>query len=477
MSEDFESLREAAVAGAFYPADKDTLQQQIDEFLGNVPEQKIEGNLRILIVPHAGYSYSGPVAAHAFKQLQDKSYSRVVLIGGSHQARFSEAAVDESTHWQTPLGKVEVDLEFVQKLIGASPAISKNSEVHVAEHSLEVEIPFLQTVLGEFKIVPILLGDDSKELAQKVADVLGKIIDDSTLVVISTDLSHYPSYNDARIIDKKTISAILGGIITEFEKIITEQMSQGVPNLFTCVCGEGAVKVGMYLAEKLGEGEWRLLKYANSGDIAGGDRSRVVGYAAIGFLATTETQKKTENTEELSKRQQDRLLKIARETLEVYLAARRVPKFGVDDEKLSQHLGAFVTLRKNGQLRGCIGEFEADKPLWQVVRQKVVDSAVHDPRFLPLTADELDEIKIEISVLSPKQKIRDSSQIELGKHGVVIQKGEHSGVFLPQVAIETGWDLEEFLGQLCSQKAGLSWYCWQEKSIDLYTFTTQVFRE
>ncbi|MBM4402668.1 MAG: AmmeMemoRadiSam system protein A, partial [Candidatus Cloacimonetes bacterium] len=168
---------------------------------------------------------------------------------------------------------------------------------------------------------------------------------------------------------------------------------------------------------------------------------------------------------------------VARTSLENYLAGKNNPRFEIENNELNQNLGAFVTLRKNGQLRGCLGEFEPGRPLWRVVREKAIDAALHDPRFLPVTAEELSDIKIEISVLSPRQKISGPNKIELGKHGVVIQKGSHSGVFLPQVATETGWDLETFLSQLCSQKAGLSRDCWKDKKVQLYTFTAQVFTE
>lgn len=463
-------VRKPAVAGMFYPAEKNTLNSQIEGFFQGVPEEKEEDLLRILIVPHAGYEYSGQVAAWGFKSLAGKDYSRVILLGGSHRALFEGAMIDESDAWETPLGLVETDKDLAKKLVEAVEGVAFSASAHFEEHSLEVELPFLQAVFKDFKLVPILLGETDEMLLENLAVALVKNITGNTLVVVSTDLSHYPPYEIANQVDSKTIDGILSGDVESFKATISAQMAQGYSGLDTCACGEKAVRVGMKLAQKLNKGEWKLLKYANSGDTAG-EKGRVVGYASIGFY------EKAKKSSELNKEEQEKLLEIARKTLESYLKNGKVPEFEISDPQFLDPRGAFVTLRKDGQLRGCIGEFEARESLYKIVQRMAISAATKDPRFPVVRLNELPEIKIEVSVLSPLKKIDDPDKIEMGVHGVMIKKGLRKGVFLPQVATETGWDKEAFMGQLCSQKAGLSRDCWKKKDVELLVFTAQVFEE
>lgn len=465
-----EVVRKPAVAGMFYPAEKNTLNSQIEGFFQEVPKKKEEDLFRILIVPHAGYEYSGQVAAYGFAQFKDADYSTVVLLGPTHQAYFQGAVIDESDVWETPLGKVEVDKDLAKKIAEIDPGISFSSQPHKGEHCLEVELPFLQMVLGDFKLVPILLGEIDETLLENLAVALVKNITENTLVVVSTDLSHYPPYEIANKVDKAIIDSILSGDPKNFEATISSQMEKGFPGLDTCACGREAVKVGMKLAQKLNKGEWKLLKYANSGDTAG-EKGRVVGYASIGFY------EKAKKSSELNKEEQEKLLEIARKTLESYLKNGKVPEFEISDPQFLDPRGAFVTLRKDGELRGCIGEFEARESLYKIVQRMAISAATKDPRFPVVRLNELPEIKIEVSVLSPLKKIDDPDKIEMGVHGVMIKKGLRKGVFLPQVATETGWDKETFMGQLCSQKAGLSRDCWKKKDVELLVFTAQVFEE
>ena len=474
MEEKLVSLRQPAVAGMFYPGEKNILEKEIKTFLNETrPLVKKEGFLRILIVPHAGYEYSGGVAAAGFSQLEGQDYSTIILLGVSHQAYFQGAVIDENDAWETPLGQVVVDKELAKKIVDEVDGVSFDSRAHTQEHSLEVELPFLQSVLSDFKIVPILLGEVDEDLLKKIADFLSQNLQPDTLVVISTDLSHYPPYEIANQVDKATIDSILTGDPKKFGAKIEDQLKKGYSGLATCACGEKAVKVGMMLAQKLGEGKWELIKYANSGDVEIGEKGRVVGYGAIGYY-----QKLKIKNEKLKIEEQKTLLEIARKTLESYLKDKKTPEFEIKEEELKQKLGAFVTLREDGQLRGCIGQIEpSEDPLWLVVQRMAIEAATKDFRFLPVTLDELKDIKIEISVLTKPEKIDDPNKIEFGKHGVIVKKGIHAGVFLPQVATENNWDLETFMGQLCSQKAGLPWDCWKKGEVDIYTFTAQVFEE
>lgn len=467
--EEPEMIRNPAVAGAFYPADKTNLINQINSFFKKTKNIKREKPLRILIVPHAGYDYSGQTAAWGFKQLEGMNYSRIIILGSSHRAHFSEAAVYNKGAWQTPLGKVEIDEDLADSLIIGSDLIKSDLNAHQEEHSLEVEVPFLQQILSDFKIVPILLGHSDDQVLQSLAEAIVNNLDQETLLVISSDLSHYPDYPTANKVDQETIDSILTGEVDQFNQKINQNLSQ--PGVDTCACGAEAIKVAMIMAQKAGLKTIKLINYSNSGD-TGADKSRVVGYASIGFYGEVPEEKDL-----LNKKEQEELLQLARQTLESYLKDKKIPSVKLESEILNQKLGAFVTLRKNGQLRGCIGEFEPKKPLYKVVQDKAIDAALHDPRFSPVKYQELKDLEIEISVLSPRRKINDWQKIKLGKHGVVIKKGIRGGTYLPQVATETGWDLKTFLANLCSSKAGLASDCYKDPKTEIFVFTAQVFSE
>lgn len=465
------NIRPAAYSGSYYPSDPQVLSDQIGRFLAVVPEATASADLRVLVVPHAGIEYSGGVAAYGFKELMGRKFDRVILLGASHHTAFEGVAVDDSGIWQTPLGQVDLDTKFITKLVQGDTEMVRNREVHRDEQTLEVELIFLQKVLADFKIVPLLLGSENEPTLANLAAVLANNFDSKTLLVISSDLSHYPNQTNAQTIDQKTIEAIVSGDAEKLVRAVDESMSEGIENLVTCACGESAIRVGMTVAAKIGAKQIRLLKYANSGDVTG-DQSRVVGYGAIGFYAKDSAGG---SGEVLGSAEQMELLKVAKETLNSFVGEGKIPSFTNTNPKLDIRRGVFVTLQKNGQLRGCLGVFDPREPLWKTVIDRTVAAASQDPRFTPVVSDELDEIDIEISVLSSPRKIASSSEIKLGKHGVIVKQGSHGGVFLPQVATETGWDLETFLGQLCSQKAGLPSDCWKNSETELYAFTAQVF--
>lgn len=474
-------IRLPVVAGSFYSENKDTLSKQIDEFLLQAKDVSTEGDLRILIVPHAGYAFSGQVAASAFKLLEGKDFKTVILIGPSHTDWFVGSSVYSEGTWQTPLGDIEVNSDLAKKLISEDENIFDRPQSHEKEHSLEVCLPFLQKTLENFKIVPILVGQSNQQSREALAYVLSKHIDDKTLIIISSDLSHYPSYEIANMVDYKIIDAILTGKSENLKNSIQDLMAQSLPGLDTCLCGEEAVHVGLLLSEIMEINNIKFLDYANSGDLPAGrqgitdDYSRVVGYTAIAFSKT----KQGSAGEDLTKDEKQMLLQIARQSIEYHLKNEKIPEFNNILPALKQPQGAFVTLRRNHQLRGCIGRIiEEKQPLYQVVSQMAVAAAVDDNRFLSVSLDEIKDINIEISVLSPVKKIKDPIQeIEIGKHGVIVQQGPHSGVFLPQVATENNWELDEFMGQLCQQKAGLSKDAWKTGEIDIYVFSAEVFSE
>jgi len=356
---------------------------------------------------------------------------------------------------------------------------------HQPEHSLEVVAPFLQVVLGNVKILPILVSQLSENDLEKISQTLAKHIDNQTLLIASSDMSHYPVYDQANYADKRVIEAILTGQVTNLRQTISQLEKENILNLNTCLCGQPAVEVVMKVAQEIKVQEIKLLKYANSGDVAIGDKSRVVGYSAISFSRSDPAVLRGLT---LNEAQKSKLLEIAKISVKKYILENQMPDFAITDSLLNENLGAFVTLKKHGQLRGCIGRFaapaeasgegrEPDIPLYQVVSQMAVAAATKDARFNPVQVNELNDLEYEISVLSPLKKIDDWHKIELGKHGVQIKQGSRSGVFLPQVATENNWDLDKFMGELCSQKAGLSWDCWKNGQVDIYIFTAEVFHE
>ena len=471
-------VKEPNVAGGFYPGDRAALKGMIEAYLeqASLPEGAPQDPVA-LIVPHAGYVYSGPVAAYGFKSLQGKSYDTVVVLAVSHFFPFRGAAVYREGAFRTPLGDITVDTASADALLARLPGFLKEApEVFEREHSLEVELPFLQSVLSGFKIVPVIFGEAALGDLQMMGQALAEVLKDKkAIVVASTDLSHYNRYETACALDQQTIDYILDGD----EQGLWDAVAAGGGNL----CGVKPVMTAMFYARARGAQKATLLKYANSGDTAG-DKSRVVGYASIVFAAGPAQSKKEASAAASGEKREgamltiedkERLIAIARQAIEARLAGGEVAVARETSSGLNLKRGAFVTLHKHGQLRGCIGLFTSDEPLHQVVAQMAVAAATQDYRFPPVKAAELNDIDIEISVLSEPKPIADWKSIRLGVDGVIVRRGFASGVFLPQVATETGWGLDTFLGQLCSQKAGLPWECYKDPGTKLLTFQADVF--
>jgi AmmeMemoRadiSam system protein B/AmmeMemoRadiSam system protein A len=473
------NMRTPAVAGQFYPAQKEELEEKIIQFFKKAKPQEGQGTIFALVLPHAGYDFSGPVAAYGYKALL-KNFEKnlddektIILIGPSHYFPIQKVILEGKDSWQTPLGEVQVDKKLVEFLVKTSPLFEKNSLPHQPEHSLEVQVPFLQKIFPHFKILPILVNELDASEREKVSEILASLADEKTIFIASSDMSHYPSYQDANYLDKKVIEAILTGKVEELEKTIKELEEENIPNTLTFLCGEESVKLVMKIGEKLGVKQIQLLHYANSGDVFLGDKRKVVGYGAIAFLKEEE-----DNFIHLSQEEKKTLLTIARQTVESYIQTGKIPEFEITSPVLNKKLGAFVTIKKKGQLRGCLGVFSPSQlPLYQVVAQMAKAAATEDNRFFPVQKDELKDLSYEISVLSPLKKIDDWRKIEVGKHGVEIRYGLKRGVFLPQVAREQNWDLETFLSMLCWEKLGLPPACYQNKEAEIFVFTAEVFSE
>jgi AmmeMemoRadiSam system protein A/AmmeMemoRadiSam system protein B len=446
-------VKPAEFAGTWYPGDRDELTRTVDAMLA------------------AAQPATAQVAAYGFKQLEGKPYDVAVIIGQDHQSPISNPiSVWAEGGFETPLGVVLVDVKLAQALIAADPRIIFDPSTYQGEHMIEIELPFLQRTCPGCSIVPILMGTDDEEVVQALAKALLPVLAGRRAVVIaSSDLSHYPKREDAVRVDNATLAAIETGDPARVRETIAAQMSAGVPNLVTCACSEGPILVAMRVAQGLGANRTTILHYANSADSPGGDPTQVVGYGAVMFWRYAPP--------DLTQPERSELLKLARAAIAENLKTGHTPDYTTDDPGLTVHSGAFVTLNESGELRGCIGQMQADIPLYRLVQEMAVAAATSDPRFPPLSSNELSKVNIEISVLSPLQRITDIQQIQVGTHGLMIVKDGRQGVFLPQVPVEQGWNRDEYLEELCG-KAGLPSGCWRDlQQATLYTFTAVVFEE
>jgi AmmeMemoRadiSam system protein A len=337
-----------------------------------------------------------------------------------------------------------------------------------AEHAVEVQLPWLQRVLGQFEVVPIVMGDQSYESSRALGVALAKLIQGGdTLIVASSDLSHYHPYDEAVTIDHKTLNAL--------EEWDYFSMSRNFQTRTWEACGGAPIVAAMIAAERMGATQAKVLKYANSGDTSG-DRSRVVGYSADVFVKT-QGGKNAKPPFALSESDRNELLTLARKSVEEAVGEKKEFEPGpTGSEALNQDRGAFVTLLESGDLRGCIGYTSATKPLYLTVRDTATFAALRDPRFRPVSAPELSRLQYEISVLSPLRRVVDVQQIKVGQDGLLMKNGEHEGLLLPQVPVEQKWDRQKFLEETCG-KAGMRASCWQDADTDIFAFTAVVFGE
>ncbi|MBD3427255.1 MAG: AmmeMemoRadiSam system protein B [Candidatus Omnitrophica bacterium] len=471
--------KHADLAGRWYSPVPERLRAELEGYLDKARPGKLNGRVIGVIAPHAGYRYSGPVAAFAFKALMENPPEKLVIVGFTHRRYFpNRISVLTDEYFVTPLGKAHIDRPLSEELISYSERIGYMPQAFISENSVEMEVPFAQVALDDPRLVLVALGDQSKANSDHLADALYEVLKDEEnyAILASADMCHHKPYDVAKRIDADTIEAIETFDPDRFyAKSLRDENDQRM-------CGYGAVYAVMKASKRLGADKVKLLKYANSGDTSG-MKDRVVGYMSAAFIKSDisdDRERSTGKDKETSmydKSQRKELLKIARDTIRHYLETGERLEVEVVDEALQQEMGAFVTLHKNGALRGCIGHMVAKGPLYLAVRDMAIAAAVEDPRFPPLKASELDEVDIEISALSPMVKIEDHEDIEMGKHGVMVRMGWRSGVYLPQVAEETGWSREQFMNSLCAHKAGIPPNAWKTGQCDIYVFTAEVFGE
>ena len=461
------NVRHATQANRFYTGDARGLSEEVDSFLALHAKDKKYEHVAALIVPHAGYYFSGNVAAAAYQSIPDNvQYKRIFLLGPSHHEWLDRASVNtEFDYYSTPLGNVKVDVETAQKLIETDSVFSYHAKAHDREHCLEVQLPFLQRRMKEVPpIVPIIISTNDFRKLQRITEILKPYLTEENLFVVSSDFSHYPKYEDACEVDARTGKAVESGDVERFIAQLEANARSGVRNLATSACGELAIATLMLMMQDGGY-EVKHLLYQNSGDIDDHDHSRVVGYHAFAVLRKSEFSLNDE---------EKRMLKdIALTSIKDSLDGKRIVKPTTLTATLKQKCGAFVSLHKKGRLRGCIGHFGENVPLHEIVAEMARAAAFEDPRFMPVTRDELDDIDIEISVLTPMRRIQSLDEFQLHKHGIYIKKGYRSGTFLPQVADEVNWTKEEFVGHCAQDKAGIGWDGWRDA--ELYVYEAIVF--
>ncbi|MBN2491234.1 MAG: AmmeMemoRadiSam system protein B [Planctomycetes bacterium] len=469
------------LAGRWYEADPKRLEAEIRTFLANVKAEPVP-DLHALILPHAGYRYSGQTAAHGLKRVAGRRFARVVVLGPSHRLHLENlASVPDETHYATPLGEVPLDVEFITALkrhacFGTVPA------AHRGEHSVQIQVPLLQVALSPFRLVPIVVGQLDRAAVREMAGVLRGLVDETTLVVVSSDFTHYgPNYGyvpfDADI--PRRLEELDRGAYREIEKKDVDAWRSYLARTGATVCGRDPIAVLLELLPAASRPT--LFRYDTSGALTG-DHTNSVSYLAVGFMGTWKREPNVDaqpTVAPLTATDETRLLALARRTLAHALAHGRVPEaeeLGTELTPAMKNIGAaFVTLRKGGQLRGCIGDIFAQRPLYRSVMLNAVHAARNDRRFEPVTAAELPDLQLEISALTTPVDVGSWRDIVIGRHGIVLRKNGTQAVFLPQVAPEQGWNLEQTLTRL-AEKAGLAGDAWREGTSFL-VFEARVFGE
>ncbi len=464
-------IREPAFAGSFYPDTSEKLSALIKQYVSRVKPAHFNHppntSLKALIIPHAGYVYAGWTAAHISLAVNENRFSRIIVMGPDHRIGFEGCAVSDAAAWETPLGRIRLDpdaarLRQNKNLFRAIPLSDR------LEHSVEVVLPYLQYFFKKFKFIPVVFGR-GQDLAEQASAALDRLVDQNTLIVASSDLSHYLPYQKAIATDQGTIESIL--------TLNTDKLKKRE----NAACGKVPILVLMDMARRR---HWQpvLLHYSNSGDTAG-DRLRVVGYASIAFYGGSDMNNHGGSFQSLNERQGQTLVKLARQTIAKKLGKRsaKVDPDALADPAFQKKRGTFVTLTKKQQLRGCIGNLEGRDSLVAGVERNAVNAAFHDPRFSPLKADELDRVDIEVSILTEPRPLeyKDSneliSKLRIHVDGVILKKGPFGATFLPQV-----WEQlpkpESFLSHLC-MKAGLSADTWKTEHLDISTYQVQYFEE
>ena len=470
----------SSLAGTWYPADENALRRQIEKYI-NEAEATTYNNIIAVILPHAGYQYSGPAAAAALKSLQNKNFQRVIIIGPSHQLPMHEVlSIPNVTHYQTPLGQVPLDKEFIEQL-SKHDQFQTITPTHEHEHSVQIQIPLLQYVIEDFKLVPIISGSLSRDTIAEVAAILNSLIDEKTLMVASSDFTHYGSrfdYVPFRDDIPQNLKKLDMGAYEFIEQHDVEGFLAYRSETGATICG--FIPIAILMSMLPSDTKTHLARYETSGEQSGNFVDSV-SYLSIVFTGKWSRGPAVAPSSQMPLTDEDKkiLLQLARQSFTNYVRQGKVQmpeELGITiTEPLKQVRATFVTLKRDHMLRGCIGEIYPSQPLYQSVLINAINSAATDRRFLPVSASECDQLSVEISVLTPPTAVDRYQDIKIGRHGIIMSKSGLSAVFLPQVAPEQGWNLEQTLTEL-SRKAGLPDDAWKEGA-QFMTFEAVVFGE
>jgi AmmeMemoRadiSam system protein B/AmmeMemoRadiSam system protein A len=461
-----QAIRNPAAAGRFYPDDPLDLKRQIQTFIDEVTEEPVEGDVLALVVPHAGYVFSGSTAAASFKYIADLRVDTVFVLSPSHFDPFQGVSVYTGAGYRTPLGVVPIDQACARSLVDYAPDVFSATELgHREEHGIEVELPFLQVLLSpSWQLVPIVMAERSSTICRRTAEAILSVSEGKQILVIaSSDLYHGYEYEACHASDERTLQHI--------EQLDPEAFIQGLETEVYQACGGGPIAVAIHIALHHGPCHTKSMAHTTSADISGRRSGYMVGYGAVAIY------KVEEEHIGLNDEERRQLLTLARTSIEEEIGAvsARVSSDEVSDQ-LQHARGIFVTLRFQGQLRGCIGQVQTKTPLYETVCQAARSAATHDPRFQAVTPEELNGLTISISILSPFTPTKNKDRIQIGRDGLYIRRADMAGLLLPQVAEERSWDAETFLAQTC-QKAGLWPSAWQEPETEIFVFTTEEFGE
>lgn len=467
------SYRPATVAGSFYPSDPEILKKMIEEYLDISSPIKVNKKIIGIIAPHAGYIYSGKVAGSVYREVRNQEYDDIIIIAPSHQVSFRGASVFDGDAYTTPLGIVNVDKHLAKEIASDNENVILSRNGHSwtegnPEHSLEVQLPFIQISLPNKPIVPIIMGSQDFSTADALMRSIVKAVkklNKNVLLVASTDLSHFHDITTAKSLDSN--------IIEDFIRFDYFKLSY---YLFTHqweACGGGPVVVVMMASEQLGATKAINLAYATSGDVPAGakNKDRVVGYMSGALIVDQENPK--DKLPKLTNEDKEYLLSLAKQSVKNTVTNKKMSLALKENDSLLEKYAAFVTITKYGELRACMGHTFASEPLIKEIESSASMASTQDYRFGPIESNELKDLDYEISILSRMRRILNTNEIEIGKHGLYIRYGRNSGLLLPQVASERNWDVETFLKHICL-KAGLPTDTYIKPDAELYVFTALI---
>jgi hypothetical protein len=436
-------IRKPVVAGQFYPSSAGELRAMIQRMVFEAaPKQKVIG----YYAPHAGYIYSGSVVGATVSRVELKN--TFIIMGPNHTGIGAPFSIMTEGRWETPLGEVEIDTKLAKAILAGSRYLKEDHLAHLEEHSIEVQLPFIQYFKSEFKFVPIVLAHADDATYRSIGKAIASAIKNSgkeVTIVASGDMNHYESEKITNTKDQQAIDSIL--------KLEVSELLERVQDLNISMCGYGTAACLIYAAKELGANHAELVKHQTSGDITG-DYSSVVGYAGILITEIEESPQ----------------VRLARATVEAYVKKGTIPYPEAVLPEMQGKAGVFVSLHKGDELRGCIGTIEpTENSIALEIVQNAISAATRDPRFFPVTADELPQIEYSVDVLTEPESIASEKELNPKKYGAIVESGYRRGLLLPDLE---GVDTIEKQLEICRMKAGIG----PKEPVKLYRFEVKRYK-